>query len=610
MLDEIVFSHEDLDRSNWRELIATAEHKTVNYYSRIFAEAASRSKDAGDTTLYNVYLLLHAVCDPMLKAEQKLQPFSPVWQGADGSRSVDISDFSESHINILKDIFYEIDNAELQARIGDVIWTYKHKGNISFAEASVKAYMQVGDELIFTDDFIYGIKRYTRAIHLSAELSKKNKLFEEVATKIETLVEEYSTGFHRFVEWLLELLYEYRRGDPEKIALIAESYAEYHQQRKEWHFSRARWNAAARWHHLINNIEKAQTCQMKEAECYVFEAEEVLRNSQNSPFGVAAHHLQCAIESLRRIPGTESRRKELHAKMLELQEKSLDELGKISHDIDLTTMVEQAILSVQGLDFRDAIFKFCLIGLSPNVTNLRHMVMEMASEAPLQFWLSMNVIDDKGRTIGRRNSLFSGTPEEIETARQAEMHRWARIEQDMMAVAIHATRMQILQEHTPDLNDFLELVANNPFVPPDREFIFAHGYLAGFQGEFLKSLHLLIPQVENSLRYILNIQGVITSSLNSDGIQEEFDLRTLLAMPELQEIMGEDLIFDLQSLLTSRFGANFRNRMAHGLLDQQAYFSHTAIYIWWLLLRICCLPLIIEERREEKKNAVQTIEEN
>ncbi len=610
MLDEIVFSHDDLERSEWRELIAAAEHKTVNYYSRIFSQAARQSKEQGDTPLYNVYLLLHVVCDPMLKPEEKFQPFSPVMQFADGSRSVDISDFSESHINILKDIFYEMDDPELQARIGDVIWTYQHKGNISFAEASVKAYMQVGDELLLTDDFIYGIKRYTRAIHLSAALSRKNKLFDEVATKIEAYVEEYSPGFHRFVEWLLELLYEYRRGNPEKIALIAESYAEYHQQRKEWHFSRARWNAAARWYRLYDNKEKAQTCQLKEAECYELEAEEVLRNSQNSPFGVAAHHLQCAIESLRRIPGTETRRKELHAKMLELQEKSLDELGKISHDIDLTTMVEQAILSVQGLDFRDAIFKFCLIGSSPNVTNLRNMVMEMASEAPLQFWLSMNVIDDKGRTIGRRNSLFSGTPEEIETARQSEMHRWARYEQDMMAVAIHATRLQLLQEHTPDLSDFLDLVANNQFIPPDREFIFAHGYLAGFQGEFLKSLHLLIPQVENSLRYILNIQGVITSSLNSDGIQEEYDLRTLLPMPELQEIMGEDLIFDLQSLLTSRFGANFRNRLAHGLLEQQAFFSHIAIYIWWLLLRICCLPMIIAEHQEEINNAAQTNEKN
>ena len=599
MLNEFLFSDDDLARSNWRELIATAEHKTVNYYSRIFSEAAIHSKESGDTSLQNVYLILHAVCDLMLKPEDKHQPFAPVWQGADGSRSVDISDFTESTITKLKDIFNCFDDPELQARIGDIIWTVKHRDNFLYAEASVRAYIKAGDVLLLTDDFIYGVHRYTRAIHLAASLGKQNSLFIEVVARIEALIDEHAQTHSRFVGWLLELLYEYEQGNAEKYALISESYAEYYQQRGEWHFSRTKWNAAARWHKRNKNIESAQTCQLKEAECYVFEADEVLGNSQNSSFSVAAHHLQCAIEALRRIPGTDSRCKELQTKMLELQEKSLDDLGRISHDIDLTQLVEQAILSVQGLDFKHAIFKLCLIGQPPNVQKLREMVINMASEAPLQFLISMSVIDNRGRTVGRRNSLFTGTAEEIENATLAEMHRWARYEQDMLAIAIHACRVQLLQEHTGELIGFLDLVANNPFIPNGREIIFAQGYLAGFQGDFLKSLHLLIPQVENSLRYLLNNHGVITSSLNSNGIQEDFDLNVLLAMPELKQIMGDDLVFDLECTLTSRFGANFRNLMAHGLLDQQAFYSYTAIYIWWQLLRICCIPLIHVWQQEE-----------
>jgi hypothetical protein len=160
----------------------------------------------------------------------------------------------------------------------------------------------------------------------------------------------------------------------------------------------------------------------------------------------------------------------------------------------------------------------------------------------------------------------------------------------------------LLLEHTFDLRDFLELTANNPFIPPGRELIFARGFHAGFQGNFLEALHLLIPQVENSLRHLLNRQGVVTSGLSPEGIQEELDLNALLEKPELKDILGEDLVFDLQGILTSRFGSNFRNLMAHGLLDQQAFYSYSAIYIWWLLLRICCLPLIIAQRQEEIKD--------
>ena len=168
--------------------------------------------------------------------------------------------------------------------------------------------------------------------------------------------------------------------------------------------------------------------------------------------------------------------------------------------------------------------------------------------------------------------------------------------------------MQILQEQTPEIRDLLELASNNPFIPPGREIIFARGYLAGLQGDYLESLSLLVPQVENSLRYLLNRQGVVTSSLSSEGIQEEFDPNVLLEMPEVKDIFGEDLLFDLKCNLTSRFGSNFRNLMAHGLLDYQDFYSYTAVYIWWLLLRICCLPLIIAQHLEEKKDAATPIE--
>lgn len=608
MLEEVNFTRDDIASSRWRDIIASCDKKTCDSFGRAFFEATRRAKETGDNSHYQVYLLLHAVSGLWLRPEDKSTPFAPIWQGADGSRSIDISDFSESHINILKDIFTEIDEPELRARIGDVIWTYQHRGNFPFAEASIDAYMQVGEELLVTDDYYYGIERCTRAIHLAASLGRNSKKFSEVIVKIEALIDQHYPAFQPFIGRLLELLYEYRQGTPDKNALIAESFAEYYQHRGEWYFARAYWNAAARWHRLSNHSEAEQGCLLKEAECYVSESDHSLKHSTGMQHSIAARHLQRAIEALRRIPGTDVRREELHRKMLELQVNSRDELGRISQEIDLTSMVEQAILSVQGKSLRDAIFSLCVIGSSPNIKSLREMVDKMATEAPLQFWISMNIINDKGRIVGRRNSMFSGTPDEIEAARQAEMQRWAHYEQNALAVAINATRLQILQEQTPEIRDLLELTSHNPFIPPGREIIFARGYLAGLQGDYLKSLSLLVPQVENSLRYLLNRQGVLTSSLSSEGIQEEFDLNVLLEMPEVKKIFGEDLLFDLKCNLTSRFGSNFRNLMAHGLLDYQDFYSYTSVYIWWLLLRICCLPLIIAQHLEEKKDAATPIE--
>ena len=58
-------------------------------------------------------------------------------------------------------------------------------------------------------------------------------------------------------------------------------------------------------------------------------------------------------------------------------------------------------------------------------------------------------------------------------------------------------------------------------------------------------------------------------------------------MTELKEIMGEDLVLDLQSLLIERLGFNQRNVMAHGLEDYYGGYYYNHIYSWWIALRLC-----------------------
>jgi hypothetical protein len=603
MLEDTNFSKEDFARSNWQKIISPPDIKTISDISSAFSSAAKLASENGDRQLYKIYLLLHAVSKLWLRPEEIDQPFAAEYKGANGLRSIDIIDFSDSHINQLIEIFNDIENPELRARIGDVIWTYKHSGNYAFAEAAVDAYLKASEDLLLTDVYYYGTDRIIRAIHLGASLGKNSNKFKEAVLKIEELIVRHSPAFPPFIGRLLDLLFVYREGDAPKYALLSQDFAEHHQRQGEWHLARAHWNAAARWHRLCDHADAEKDCHLKEVDCYVNESEDTLKRPSGMQHAIAARHLQSAIELLRKIPGTEICQKELHRQMLALQLESRNEMGKISQKVDLTPIVEKAILCVQGKSFQEGLFSLCMMASSPKVKKIQEMVKEMASDTPLLFWIPFDVVNDKGRTIGRRDSLFTGTARDISTANLAEMHRWASYEQHMWAEVINAARLQLLQEHTPEFKDFLDLVSNNPFVPLDREIIFSRGFLAGMQGDFLVSIHLLLPQVENSLRFLLNRQGIITSSLNSEGIQEEFDLNVLLGMSELNQIFDEDLIFDLQCNLTSRFGSNYRNLMAHGLLDQQDFLSNSAVYIWWLLLRICCLLHIIAQNEGGNEDA-------
>ncbi|MEP7038430.1 MAG: DUF4209 domain-containing protein, partial [Acidobacteriota bacterium] len=118
----------------------------------------------------------------------------------------------------------------------------------------------------------------------------------------------------------------------------------------------------------------------------------------------------------------------------------------------------------------------------------------------------------------------------------------------------------------------------------------------------LTAIHFLIPQMEESIRYFLIRCGIVPSSFTDKGIQDEYNLNKLLKeekfTAKLNEIFGDDFVFDLRCVLVERFGANLRNDMAHGLIDHNSFYSHAAVYFWWLALRFYLLPILLNKEAE------------
>ena len=88
------------------------------------------------------------------------------------------------------------------------------------------------------------------------------------------------------------------------------------------------------------------------------------------------------------------------------------------------------------------------------------------------------------------------------------------------------------------------------------------------------------------VRFHLKQAGATTTNLDSKGIENENGLATLMELPEADKIFGEDLAFEIRALFCDAFGPNLRNELAHGLLDDQACNSVSAIYAWWFCLRL------------------------
>jgi hypothetical protein len=331
---------------------------------------------------------------------------------------------------------------------------------------------------------------------------------------------------------------------------------------------------------------------MRAAETYAGEAEDELTRERPS-YITASSHLERAIEGLRRAGKTQERVEELHARLLEYQARTRDEMVAFSQDMDLSKFANQAREQVKDKPLLEALQIMISSCTSPNKAHLREQARESAKDG---IWMLMerSVVNESGKVVARMPSFFSEDPEEAERAVRAEMLSQANQYRQTYAVAfIHPAWRQINIDHDVRLRELLPVVVDNPFVPEGHEDTYARGLLAGFKGDFLTATHLLIPQLENSIRHVLSRSNVLVSKIDSFGIQEEKDLGALIYEPMLEEILGEDLVFDLQGLLVERFGTNLRNRMAHGLMDAGEFSSPMVLYLWWLVLRICMIYMLI-----------------
>ncbi|MEO8612022.1 MAG: DUF4209 domain-containing protein [Chloroflexota bacterium] len=263
---------------------------------------------------------------------------------------------------------------------------------------------------------------------------------------------------------------------------------------------------------------------------------------------------------------------------------------------------------IKDLPLREAILKLAVMCKSPLIDDLRSQIVDERGQFPIYFMFHSQQLDSRGRVVATRPGTLSLEDEDAESAVRAEMYRRAIWFQELYAQGVILPAIhQINLDHRIREQDLHEFVMHNPFVPPGHELIFARGLYAGLTGDFMVASALLVPQIENSLRYILDQHGVITSNLKSDGTQPDFLLGKLLfEVNELLQILGEDILFDLQGLLAHEFGSNLRNRFAHGMANAAEFLSLRAVYAWSLVLRLCSYPILASMETEKSEGATST----
>lgn len=607
MVSQSEISVEDLRVCGWKELLGSATSHDCSHYSGIFFAAGAHEHDSHRAPA--LVVLGHATTMVLKSgAENADQPL--VAQAViDGKRTAIPSDFTEAELKALSEFAPEITDPELQARIADLVWiTTRH---YPATQIAMPAYLQAAEILAKEGKWAAAINRLERCLRLATKLGKpSNSTYVAAMGYVNQLLSQSDLldGKHFGpVERLMKLVLELGEGDSTLYSQLTNNLAINAEHAQDWFQARGYWTLNALWHNRLNDEAATKSARIRAAQSFERAADQALTGPSPN-HGTAVAYLDDALQDMRRL-GESAEAARLQARLLEQQALMTSELVRFSSEApDVSEQIQAAQEAVKGMDFADAIVELAALALTMTEGEAVSAADDIAQEAPFLHSISAAAINEYGRTVAQRPSRYSDSADEVTEAVHADAVDYAANSFKLHnSVIAESARQQILLEHHVAPEDFLFLLRGNPFVERSRTNLIARGLQAGLLGDFPGALHLLIPQLEHSLRHVLAEMGMVTSSfVDPTGIQDEHNINALLYREELKSLFGDNLLFSLKVALVERWGYNFRNRLAHGLLDESDCYSDAARYVWSLTLHFYGLPALM--RRRHPPEATTTTE--
>jgi hypothetical protein len=124
---------------------------------------------------------------------------------------------------------------------------------------------------------------------------------------------------------------------------------------------------------------------------------------------------------------------------------------------------------------------------------------------------------------------------------------------------------RIQAKHGVALDAVVEWLSRSPCFPTERIAFIREGLTAWLAGDHVKTVHVLVPQVESALRDLLGALGGVVTKPDRYGGSQKISLGEVLADEKFAQV-PEAIRFHMQVLYQDSRGMNVRNELAHGIL--------------------------------------------
>lgn len=195
-------------------------------------------------------------------------------------------------------------------------------------------------------------------------------------------------------------------------------------------------------------------------------------------------------------------------------------------------------------------------------------LIKVSKENHLRFLFRTAVQDLKGRvvaSIGPINHDLEG---------QLTRHISDSISFGSLLLSLCFKELRSRFELTP--HSLFDFINRGKLIEESHHPVVLRGLEAYLNMQYMESIHVLIPQIEDALRNMYESLGGAVLKPYKDGKFQLKLLEELLREPLMIETLTEDLCLYFRILFTDSRGWNMRNNVCHGLYPSGAFNSQSA----------------------------------
>lgn len=574
-----------------------------------------RREDLDTADDKNIYDLIKNVCSMAMNIKDDGVEFCPSFI-FEGKRTYSLEDISEDDYNILSALDHQKLPLNIRARITDILWVQKR--NYRMAIIAAESYHELFNLLFKDDDWFIIFKAIKRAAQITLQINKTD-LHEKICQTIYNHLVRIDGADAQFLSIsLIEFLMENSYGDSnsilaiiDKILLLSKSDPNKMEQAFELKF---------KYKNSTEGLESATTVKLDMAQYLVDYAEQIYSTEQMGAIKSEAFFQKAIL--LFRNNGKADLAEKTHRRLVEVQKDIYKSMSSHKQKIDMSGIIEKISKLMEGLSFEECVVRLGqMTHLYTKQEGERH-VMEHLTKYPFSQMFGTNIINIDGQTVFSLMPLDIADPyKDVDLLESHINHKLFELEDWSGNLHLRFAFDYIRKNFDVTQQSFNFILSDNAIVPIERRKIIEKGIRLAFEGDYYAAVHILAPQTENIFRYIAKTAGALTVTLENDGSSKQKTLTSIFDLPELLDCYDNDIIFLFKGLLNEQSGANIRNEIAHGIMEETKGATGSCVYFISALIRLLvisspkCLKMIYGMDKadfsiEEKDVKIQVADEN